>query len=122
MKTVQKITFISLMFIVTSFTFGAQPKSVNAKVTSQKMLEKICKDVQLTDSQKIAIQKKAEVFIVKLQEANKLTNPEAQEIQKIQIKQAYKMGVDSILTESQKTILQEKRELRKAEYVSKQKK
>lgn len=121
MKTNKALILISGLFLFVGSAFATQPGSVDAKVSAQKMVAKIDKEVELTDSQKAALQAKAEIFISKMQEANNLSDKNTQSTQRTQLQATYKAALDSILTDSQKTLRLEKQEARRKDVENKHK-
>ena len=108
MKTLKLImAFIAILFF-TNLLFAGNPENF-----ATKKVAKLCKDIVLTDSQKVIIQAKAKVFAIKVQNASSLTNNTEKTSILNQAGQEYKTALDSVLTTEQKTQLVTKRNERR---------
>jgi len=108
-KKQKLITVLIAILVFTNLLFAGNPQGI-----ANKMVAKLSKDIELTDSQKVIIQAKAQAFAVTLQN----TNTNASTDQK-QVHQAYKATLDSVLTKEQKTQLVTKRNARRDAAINK---
>jgi Spy/CpxP family protein refolding chaperone len=113
MKTPKLISALIAIFLFSNLLFAGNPVKGNPDNIASKMVEKLSKDVTLTDAQKTALQTKAKEFAAKRQQANALTN----EADKLAIKKKasdeYKAAIDSICTPEQRAQITQKKEDRK---------
>lgn len=115
MKTKVLILAILSSIVVSSFVYGQNnndkknnDKNNNKKQTTSLIIEKLSADVNLTDSQKIAIESRLLLLFTQAEDADKKTNKKESIEQKIAANEAYEQFVDSILTQSQKQIFDTK--------------
>ena len=94
--------------------YAAKPINVNVSDFAKCKLKQLSVDIVLTDSQKILINKKAVEFGTKITKMDSLTYM----VFMPQANQEYKMALDSILTNDQKTQLIQKRKARKEEAIT----
>jgi len=99
--TKQIITFIALLFFSNVLSASDLLRG-NLDSKANMMVEKLCKDLVLTDNQKAEIKKKAKVFIDKNLGANEISNNESLILAKRENYKEYKMALDSILTTEQR--------------------
>jgi|GEM_PF-3566356 len=91
---------IIAIHVISNFAFAGNPENLGSK-----MIEKLNKDVQLTDSQKVILQVKATDFALKMQNAKSQTNTADISAIKKQANQEFKTCMDSLLTNDQKAKL-----------------
>ncbi|HLP04164.1 MAG TPA: hypothetical protein VK152_01925 [Paludibacter sp.] len=72
------------------------------------MIEKMGKDVVLTDSQKMAAKQKLKKYIAKMQDAHALGNNDEKLSRKKQASDEYQLSLDSILTPAQNEQLRQR--------------
>jgi len=108
MKTPRLITAVIAILLFSNLIFAGNPENY-----ATKKVVKLCKDIVLTDSQKVIIQAKAKVFASKMQSASLITNNIEKTSIQNQAVQGYKMALDSVLTTEQKTQLITKRNERR---------
>lgn len=115
MKTKVLILAILSSIVVSSFVYGQNnndkknnDKNNNKKQTTSLIIEKLSADVNLTDSQKIAIESRLLLLFTQAEDADKKTNKKESIEQKIAANASYEQFVDSILTQSQKQIFDTK--------------
>lgn len=119
MKTKVLILAILSSIDVSSFVYGQNnndkknndkdnDKNNNKKQTTSLIIEKLSADVNLTDSQKIAIESRLLLLFTQAEDADKKTNKKESIEQKIAANASYEQFMDSILTQSQKQIFDTK--------------
>jgi len=107
MKTSKLTTAIIAIFLFSNLLFAGNPKTSGAEDNLADMLiEKMGKDVTLTDSQKVVVKQKLKKYIVKMQNAHVLNNNDEKLAQKKQVANEYQLSLDSILTPTQHQQLQ----------------
>lgn len=115
MKT--KVLFLAILssIVVGSFVTGQNNNDNiiknyknNKKQTASLMIEKLSADVNLTDSQKVAIESRLLLLFTQAEDSDKKTNKKESIEQKIIANAAYEQFVDSMLTQSQKHTLDTK--------------
>ncbi|OJV36329.1 MAG: hypothetical protein BGO29_03920 [Bacteroidales bacterium 36-12] len=111
MKTFKLLVAYVAIFLGINVLFADdQPPKVNKTELATLMVEKLEIDIVLTDSQKVAIQKIAEDYLNKRQNAARSKTVEVAHSMRIEAEATYKAAVDNLLTEEQQTTLQVKRE------------
>jgi len=89
-------------FMFSNLLFAGNPKISSAEDNlADLLIDKMGKDVILTDSQKIVVKAKLKIYIVKIQNAHALINKEENFSKKNQASIEYQSSLDSILTPSQ---------------------
>jgi len=91
---------IIAILMVSNLVHAGNPKNL-----ASKMIDKLDKNVLLTDSQKVALQLKATSFAAKMQNTDSQTSPEEKSASRNHAYQEYKTTLDSILTNDQKAKL-----------------
>lgn len=120
MKTTQKITGVFIFLLLSQVTLYAQKTQADdAGRIAEGIVERLDKDVILTDSQKVVILEHAKVFAVKSQSTQNLTNNDATRMQRRNHVQEYKAAINEVLTNEQKEMLAKKREERREAVVKK---
>jgi len=104
MKTPKVLTAIIAILLFSNFLFAGSPEN-----TKSYMVEKLCKDIVLTDSQKVIIEAKADIFDAILQSGV----PTKDNNDLIQAFRGYKAALDSLLTGAQKEQLIQKHNARR---------
>lgn len=119
MKKLKLIMAVITAFVCLNLAFAVKPKNESPENIAISMVSKLDKDVALTDSQKVIILSKAKLFVVSIRNSNVKSNIE----EKIEMKSAlcsdYELGLDSLLTTSQKEQLQLKRDERRQTSINK---
>lgn len=102
MKKFKLIGAVIVVLVVSNLVLAVSPLSGNTNNFATLMVEKLDKDVQLTDSQKNVIKKKANTFITTMQNANSKTTEKEKFNFKKQASDEYEALLDSLLTSDQK--------------------
>ena len=90
------------MNVLGNLLFSANPKAVlSDDKLADVMIEKMGKDVVLTDSQKLVMKKRYKKYISNVQNANGVNNTEEKKIRKKRETIQFESSFDSILTPSQ---------------------
>jgi len=113
MKTTKLIIAFFAIIFLSNLSTVAYPQTGGADNNAGLMVEKISKDIVLTNHQKKEITEKAKIFITKAEKANKLTDNEEKKLTRQRIGKEYRMALDSILTTEQKEQLMLKQNQRK---------
>lgn len=126
MKTIKKITSVFVFLFFAQIILFAQKSSTgNVNQIAAGIVEKLDKDVALTDSQKVLILEHAKAFAAKSQSTKNMANNDATRSQRRNHVQEYKSALNSILTDEQKELIvkkrQERREAAIEKYTSSQK-
>jgi uncharacterized membrane protein YbjE (DUF340 family) len=108
MKTPKLMTALIAILLFTNLLFAGNPENIVTKKVA-----KLCEDIVLTDSQKVIILAKANMFATKMQSASSLTKDTEKNSILNQAGQEYKTALDSVLTIEQKTQLVTKRNERR---------
>ena len=120
MKTIKKITGVFVFLFFSQVILLAQkPSTGNVNQIAAGIVERLDKDVALTDSQKVAILEHAKVFTAKSQSTKNMANNDATRLQRRNHVQEYKSALNSILTDEQKEMIVKKREERREAVVEK---
>jgi hypothetical protein len=114
MKTTKFSITVCAIILGVGLLFAEKPTNVNVSDFAKSKLKQLSVDIVLTDSQKILINKKAVEFGTKITKMDSLTYM----VFMPQANQEYKMALDSILTNDQKTQLIQKRKARKEEAIT----
>ncbi|MEA4935855.1 MAG: hypothetical protein VB102_04335 [Paludibacter sp.] len=103
MKTTKFIITVCVVFLCTVLLFAEEPTEKRNNTNLEDLIVlKLNDDVQLTDTQRIIIKKKAKAFVSKSKGVNlNTTSKENFEIKK-HASDEYEILLDSILTEEQK--------------------
>jgi hypothetical protein len=121
MKTILKITgLLAALFLLQAVVFAAD-KPTDEKISNNAavIVERLNRDVALTDSQQVVLLEHAKVLTVAMQStADKFTN-DAIRLQRRTYVQQYKAALNSILTDEQKEMLERKREEKREAIVKK---
>ena len=109
----KKLKFLMAVIAIALFSnliFAVNPSRKDyTKNLGDNMLKRICKDIQLTDSQKLAIQTLAKDYEVKLKNKDLQTNPELKKTMNSQVVLEYRSKLNNILTKEQMDTLRIKR-------------
>lgn len=119
MKTLKLIILFIIPIVFTGILQAGNPSNMKAEDRAKVIVEKLCKDVALTDSQKVAIEIKAKEFMVKMDNSNKQKTKEVKHAQKKEASSSYRAALDSILTFEQKDQLMLKQNERKEAIITK---
>ena len=107
MKKFKLITAVIAVLVYTNLLFAGNPKTSGSEDNLANLLiEKMGKDVVLTDSQKLVIKTKLKTYIIKMQNAHALTKNDERFSKKEQASNEYQSSLDSILTPTQSQQLQ----------------
>ena len=121
MKTILKITgLLAALFLLQAVVFAAD-KPTDEKISNNAavIVERLNRDVALTDSQQVVLLEHAKVLTVAMQStADKFTN-DAIRLQRRTYVQQYKAALNSSLTDEQKEMLERKREEKREAIVKK---
>ena len=102
MKKLKFLLVSAAFFMFFNLLFAENPKTSGTEDNLAIMLiEKMGKDVVLTDSQKLVIKTKLKTYIIKMQNAHALTKNDERFSKKEQANNEYQSSLDSILTPSQ---------------------
>jgi len=100
MKTIKKITGVFIfLFFLQAMLFAQKPPTGNVNQIAAGIVERLDKDVALTDSQKVVILEHAKVFAAKSQSTRDLANNDATRLQRRNHVQEYKSALNAVLTE-----------------------
>lgn len=121
MKKFKLMTAVVAILLFSNFIFAGNPVKYNADKLANLMVDKLSKDIVLTDNQKVTILAKAKEFVEKRQNSNALSNETNKTASKKQAIQDYKSILDSILTVDQKNQLSIKLMDRKQMVINKHK-
>ena len=89
-------------FVCLNLVFAVNPEKGKNDDLANLVIEKLNKDVQLTDSQKIILKEKFNAFVGKMENANKKSTENDKFNSKKTASDEYEMVLDSILTTNQK--------------------
>jgi len=103
MKITRLITSLTVMLLFSNVLTATNPPIEKAGNKANIMVEDLSKYIVLTEYQKAKIETWSKDYMVKIKNANKLVNREELVASKKAIIQEYKMSLDSILTNEQKT-------------------
>lgn len=110
MKKLKLTMAIVAVLLFTNLGFAANPNTKDyTKNLADNMVKSICKDIQLTDSQKLAIQTIAKDYEIKLKNKDIQPNSESKNTLNKQIVLEYRSKLNSILTNEQIDSLRIKR-------------
>lgn len=113
MKTIKKFTGVFIFLFFVQIMFAQKPSTGNVNQIAAGIVERLDKDVALTDSQKVVILQHAKVFAAKSQSTKNMANNDATRLQRKTHVQEYKSALNAVLTEEQQEILVKKREERR---------
>lgn len=108
MKTPKLIMACMAIVLCTNFLFAGNPKNDATDNLATLLIEKLGKDIVLTDSQKVKVKQNLKVYIVKMQNAHALSNNSEKFTLKKQAGTDYQTSLDSLLTSDQKDQLNAK--------------
>ena len=120
MKTTKFILALIAISFSVNILFAGNPKKGENDKLANDMLSKLCKDIVLTDSQKIVIVQKLNNFLQNRQDANVKSNDKEKAQYKKESYEMYKIALDSLLTNEQKITLENKRIERKHKNINAQ--
>lgn len=107
MKTISKITgLLAALFLLQSVVFAAdKPTDEKISKIAAGIVERLNRDVALTDSQQVVLLEHAKILTAAMQStADKFTN-DAIRLQRATYVQQYNAALDSLLTDEQKEML-----------------
>jgi len=119
MKTPKVFTVFFVIILFTNVLYAGNSSQGNTDDKANKMVERLSKDIALTDSQIVIIRAKAKAYRIKFEESNKITNQKDFVLKKIKTSKEYRMALDSILTNNQREQLTIKQEERREAILSK---
>jgi hypothetical protein len=102
MKKLKLITAVIAVLTLSNLISAANPKNGKSDNLADLVIEKLNKDVQLTDSQKIILIKRFNVFVNKMDEANNKSTEKDKFNSKKQYSDDYEIVLDSVLSSNQK--------------------
>lgn len=102
MKKLKLSTAIVTFFLFANSIFAVNPSKIKKDDLANILAEKLNKDVQLTNSQKIAIREYTKAFITTMESADSIPNAKVKLQSKEQVSQNYEVFLDSVLTGTQK--------------------
>jgi len=108
MKTPKLILAVFAIFLFANLSFGANPNKFTNEQIAQKMIDKLSKDIVLTDSQKVAIKTKALESVQKHAASNSKTDKKQKNELRKQSFQEYMSFLSAVLTDEQKQQLKNK--------------
>lgn len=108
-----------LVIVLACILMSAAPLSTNGMKSAKNYVKKLSNDVQLTDSQAVAIEQYAAEYFTENVNANAAKDKKVRFSQKKVAYTLLKTRMDSVLTPQQKELLNTKTESRKAEALSK---
>ncbi|MDO9152796.1 MAG: hypothetical protein Q7U47_03655 [Paludibacter sp.] len=108
MKSTRNFFFVLAVIFVSMFhTYATKPQNTKEEL-AEMYIEKMNKDVALTDSQKVEIKKRFIKYVTKIENAHsKSDKSEAIKSKKISTDE-YQMSLDSILTNNQRETINQK--------------
>ena len=110
MKQIRLITTLVAIALFANLGFAENPnKKDYTKNLADNMLKYLCIDIQLTDSQKLAIQTIAKDYEIKLRSKDQQPNSESKKTMNKQIVLEYRSKLNTILTKEQQDTLTVKR-------------
>jgi len=113
MKTLKLITSVIAILFLSNLVYAGNPKVSSPEDNlADQLIEKMGKDVTLSDSQKVVVKQKLKKYIVKVQNAHALSNNDEKITKKTLASNEYQLSLDSILTPSQSQQLKLKSEER----------
>jgi len=101
MKKLKLIMAIIAILVFSNLIFAANPVSENMQSIVEDIFKYLTKDITLSNSQQIALREKTNVYVLKLQNVNELTDSVSKINLKKQIFIDIKLSCDSILTSEQ---------------------
>lgn len=107
MKTTKKTATGVCIFLLffQAGVYAERPASEDVNHIATRIVERLDRDVALTDSQKVVILEYAKVFAIESQNTRSMTNTDAVLLQRKSNVQEYKKALDTILTDEQKETL-----------------
>ena len=103
MKTLKLTTAIIAIFLFSNLLFAGNPKTSGSEDNlADQLIEKMDKDVTLTNSQKVVLKQKLKKYILKMQNAHALKNNDEKLAQKKQASNEYQLSLDSVLSTTQR--------------------
>jgi hypothetical protein len=116
--------FAVLLLMSIAINFMAYPQTVKSKATTRgnQMINKLSKDIALTDSQKVAINARMSKLETQQENQKKIASDSSNTTFGNGGKVAYKEMMDSILTPEQVSILRAKQDERRKAFVEQYKK
>lgn len=121
MKLTNQLFSVLLILTFAIFLMSGKPTTNAAKQASKEFVKKLSEDVQLTDSQSVAIESYMSEFFTDVKVANDKTNKSEKKSAKNNLFTLKKNFIDSVLTIEQKALLEEKKELRRSQSLEKSK-
>lgn len=102
MKKLKLLMAVVAAFVCLNFAFGADPKKDKNDNLADLVIEKLNKDVQLTDSQKMKLKVKFNAFANKMEDADKKSKDKEKFDSKKSAYDEYEAFLDSTLSTTQK--------------------
>lgn len=101
MKKLKLIMAAIAISVSINLLFAGNPQDGNDNLANL-LIDKMSKDIILSDSQKVIVKKKIKTFIVKMQNAHTLSNNSEKYALKKQAELDYQFSLDSVLTGAQR--------------------
>jgi len=102
MKKIKFLVAVIAVLLFSNLLFAGNPKTSGSEYNlADLLIEKMGKDIILTDSQKLVVKAKLKTYIVKMKNAHALTNGDERLSKKEQASNEYQSSLDSILTPAQ---------------------
>ena len=102
-----------MLLFICSTVFSKKTSSADIGSIATGIVERLDREVVLTDSQKVVILEHAKTLAVKSQNTRSMANTDAVLLQRKSDVQEYKKALDAILTDEQKEALIKKRDERR---------
>lgn len=109
MNKLKLITVVVAVFVCLNFVFGANPNKDFTVNLADNMVKSLCRDIMITDSQKVIIQASAKAYEVKIKNLLNQANSESKKTANKAAVLEYRAKLNNILTPEQIDTLRMKR-------------
>lgn len=109
MNKLKLITAVVAVFVGLNFVFGANPNNDFTINLADNMVKALCRDIVLTDSQKVIIQTSAKAYEVKMKNLKGQAKSESKKKANKEAVLEYRAKLNDILTQEQIDTLKMKR-------------
>ncbi len=110
MRKLKLIMTLVAIFVIANFVSGANPaKKDYTKNLANNMVKHLCKDVTLTDSQKVVVQTLAREYETNMKDLNQQANSDTKKTITNQVVLEYRSKLESVLKKEQIDTLEIKR-------------
>lgn len=116
MKQLKLTTVALATFVCLNFVFAEKPEKETTENLSTILVDKLGKDVQLTNIQEVILKEYIKGYIIQMEKSDSKTNFNDKISSKELTSRIYEAFIDSILTPDQKTQREIKISLRKDKY------